>query len=407
MKINMKANIFISALLILGGCKGYIGGFDDSDIQGMQAVFINKSQHDLTLIINDEFWSSHNGPDTVRIEPVNGLTIFEYNDPYSSTGIFDEAALMIDGDKTLIHYDASMELPGNPCTYGFVKQINDSKRRYTVYEYTEERVNQILREYDRIKDFSMTSVEPSLIHDDSLIVEGSSEALFHRIYPVPAVRENLKVGALIAKEAESLDRLRFVGTAEVPADLIERSENGGLVSYLQECQQSYFSIHDLGKIGLAHFGCDFGKLTGRNKMEKFSGIMYSRAVSSEYEATYGITSVPEGTVAVRSVCYGKIMFLLAEADSSPRELHRGVKYAIICGDTSEITTYIDDPDSIDFHLITRDENGEFHARSGGIELLELYIEGPKNEPVFPLFFELTDGSDKTAYIHIQDIQSQS
>ena len=73
--------------------------------------------------------------------------------------------------------------------------------------------------------------------DDSLIVEGSSEALFHRIYPVPAVRENLKVGALIAKEAESLDRLRFVGTAEerprVPSVLrtYRRQRQDSLYSY--------------------------------------------------------------------------------------------------------------------------------------------------------------------------------
>ena len=61
-------------LAVLSGCRGFVGGLDDSNVETSQIVFINTSPYDLTFIIDDEDWV---GPDTVKIESEGGLKKYD------------------------------------------------------------------------------------------------------------------------------------------------------------------------------------------------------------------------------------------------------------------------------------------------------------------------------------------
>ena len=52
----MKTKTYIGFLMlaVLSGCRGFVGGLDDSNVEASQIVFINTSPYDLTLIIDDE-----------------------------------------------------------------------------------------------------------------------------------------------------------------------------------------------------------------------------------------------------------------------------------------------------------------------------------------------------------------
>ena len=58
-----------------------------------------------------------------------------------------------------------------------------------------------------------------------------------------------------------------------------------------------------------------------------------------------------------------------------------------------------DGKEIDFHLITINDKGKFHCTTGGEELLDIYMNGVEDQPVFPIAFSLCGGSG----IHIPDI----
>ena len=56
-----------------------------------------------------------------------------------------------------------------------------------------------------------------------------------------------------------------------------------------------------------------------------------------------------------------------------------------------------------FHLITRDEDGRFQSCTGGMELIERYLNGIDKEPSLPLCFELADSDSEPGFLHIKDI----
>lgn len=51
-----------------------------------------------------------------------------------------------------------------------------------------------------------------------------------------------------------------------------------------------------------------------------------------------------------------------------------------------------------------DEDGEFQCRSGGRELLDIFVNDMALQPVHPIYFALTDFGMGDDAIHIQNIR---
>ena len=392
----MKTKTYIGFLMlaVLNGCRGFVGGLDDSNVEASQIVFINTSPYDLTLIIDDEDWV---GPDTVKIESEGGLKKYDV-DLTHNLNYFEYAELMIEG-KGRICYDFNTELPHNPCRYGFSVRLEDTYRNYYVFEFTEDNCNELLQKYDDLKQFEMYSLYPSVIREDTLITEGSSEALFSKIFIVPEAYDEVKIGTLVSKTAESIDKIDFSQQKiEVHQDSIKRYDWG--IGRL-DAQQSYYCLDDLSKTSLAHFGCDFAALTGRKEMDRFCGVIFSQSKGT-VESTDDLHDIPEEMLSVTRILNGQIMILLAEADCSASVLAENLRRTMMHFDGNFIEKYGKSKNLV-FHLITRNTDGEFLSRSGGMELVEQYINGIDSEPSLPLCFELADSDSEPGFLHIKDI----
>lgn len=394
----MKIKIYIGILLLAAmcGCRGFVGGLDDSNVEASQIVFINTSPYDLSLIIDDEDWM---GPDTVKIESKGGLKKYDFDLTYN-LNYFDYAELSIEG-KGRICYDFNTELPHNPCKHGFSVSLEDTYRNYYVFEFTEDKCEELLQKYEELKRFEMYSLYPSIVREDTLITAGSSEALFSQIFIVPEAYDKVGIGTLISKTAESIDKVGFSSEKiEVHQDSISCYywETG---SERYDAQQSYYSLEDLKKTSLAHFGCDFAALTGRTEMDRFCGVIFSRSRGT-VESTDDLHDVPEDMLAVRSILNGQIMILLAEADCSASVLANNVRLSItgFNGDFKEMFRTSKNPV---FHLITRGEDGRFQSCTGDMELVKRYLNGIYDEPTLPLCFEMADADNEQGYLHIKDI----
>ena len=393
---KMKIKIYIGFLIItvLSGCRGFVGGLDDSNVEASQIVFINTSPYDLTLIIDDEDWV---GPDTVKIESEGGLKKYDV-DLTHNLNYFKYAELMIEG-KGRICYDFDTKLPCNPCSYGFSIRLEDTYRNYYVFEFTEDNCNELLQKYDDLKQFEMYSLYPSVIREDTLITEGSSEALFSKIFIVPEAYDEVKIGTLVSKTAESIDKIDFSQQKiEVHQDSIKRYDWG--IGRL-DVQQSYYCLDDLSKTSLAHFGCDFAALTGRKEMDRFCGVIFSQSKGT-VESTDDLHDIPEDMLSVTRILNGQIMILLAEADCSASVLAENLRRTMMHFDGNFIEKYGKSKNPV-FHLITRDEDGRFQSCTGGMELVERYLNGIDKEPSLPLCFEVVNSENKDNYIHINDI----
>lgn len=392
----MKIKIYIGFLMlaVLSGCRGFVGGLDDSNVETSQIVFINTSPYDLTFIIDDEDWV---GPDTVKIESEGGLKKYDI-DLTHNLNYFEYAELMIEG-KGRICYDFNTELPYNPCKYGFSIRLEDTYRNYYVFEFTKEKCDELLQKYDDLKRFEMYSLYPSTIREDTLITTGSSEALFSRIFTVPEAYDEVGIGTLVSKTAESIDKIGFSSEKiEVHQDSIKRYDWG--IGRL-DAQQSYYCLDDLSKTSLAHFGCDFAALTGRKEMDRFCGVIFSQSKGT-VESTDDLHDIPEDMFAVNRILNGQIMILLAEADCSAPVLAENVRRTLMQFDGNFIEKDGMSKNPV-FHLITRDEDGRFQSCTGGMELVERYLNGIDEEPNLPLCFEIVDADNEPGYLHVKDI----
>ena len=388
--------ISFAFLLMAAGCKGYIEGIDDADIKFSQIVMVNRSSQDIRINVNKSEIVSPQ--DTIYLEPENGLWKKTREGQH-----FDFS--LTSGIMTLTFEDGRKVCFDSVFPYEIERPVNldDSKGLYNVYEFTDEYCEEIFRQHDRLNTFRLTNLPPSMVRD-SVVEEGSSEGWFRNIYPVPEVREKLEIGRIVRTEAESLEEIVFE-SGKVPCTVSKEE-----ISYIPPSQSKtgYYSTEDLRKIGLAHFGCDFAQLTGKDqKMEKFAGVItykitYDYAEQLEHmDLTDEFTKeMEEGTAAISYIRYGRLMFLLAEADCNPSFLGSSIESALHRNDPDK-ELWVED---IDFHLITLDENGEFQCTSGGRELLVTFLNDMDNHPVHPLYFTLTDFGMGDDAIHIQNIR---
>lgn len=388
--------ISFAFLLMAAGCKGYIGGIDDADIKFSQIVMVNRSSQDIRINVNKSEIVSPQ--DTIYLEPENGLWKKTREGQHFDFSLTSGIMTLTFENGRKVCFDSvfpyEIESPVN---------LDDSKGLYNVYEFTDEYCEEIFRQHDRLNTFRLTNLPPSMVRD-SVVEEGSSEGWFRNIYPVPEVREKLEIGRIVRTEAESLEEIVFE-SGKVPCTVSKEE-----ISYIPPSQSKtdYYSTEDLRKIGLAHFGCDFAQLTGKDqKMEKFAGVItynitYDYAEQLEHmDLTDEFTKeMEEGTAAISYIRYGRLMFLLAEADCNPSFLGSSIESALHRNDPDK-ELWVED---IDFHLITLDENGEFQCTSGGRELLVTFLNDMDNQPVHPLYFTLTDFGMGDDAIHIQNIR---
>lgn len=385
----MERRIYIlSALcILLSGCYGYVGGLDDSNFKFTELVFINRSQHDIELRLPSSKWSEE--PDTIRLEKGNGLWKKDFEFDYSySNDFYDEVEMVVDGKEKFYFDDYSIYIPYNPCTTQYMHNLNDSKGLYYVYEFNETAYKVCKSYLDQLRIFKMTDVPPSYIAKDTLITDGSTEALFNEFYPVASLRGHISLGAVIGKEAESLDRITVYPEYGVAPGNIERIDKDYISGRQDKPCGEYYDIDQLRKTGLAHFGCDFAELTGRDKMEKFCGCLYSTAhikyreqLLDTKETTDFASFINLDKGIISYIGYGNLKILLAEADCYSGRLSNYLRseYLTDYGSTSD---HIED---IDFYLIDLDENGEFRCRKGGPEIIDLFLTPSAEEPSFPVF----------------------
>lgn len=397
----MKHSRYILLILsiLMNGCQGYIGGLDDSDIKIVQLVFMNRSSHDIEIIIKDPCWSED--PDTIRLEKGNGLWKHDFGSGYAYRNYFyDEAEIVVDGQERF--YFEDMNLPYSPCS---LKALDDSKGIYYVYDFNEKAYAGIKKAYEELKTFIMTDIPPSYIVHDTLITAGSSEALFRTLFPAPSVRKSLKLGSVVGKEAESIDRIRIYeedGIAPGQVKIDEKEYSGGRKD--KSCL-AYFSLKELSQTGLAHFGCDFGELTGRKEMDRFCGCLYSsldirrrETLLDSPETSEFMMNIADEKAVVKSITYGNVKILLAEADCTHNKLANYLYFNVLT-DTGRPNIFVPD---VKYYLLSLDENGSFKCKSGGLEIVSEFLDESGTGPTVAIDYSLTDKSG-SAYVHIHDI----
>lgn len=384
--------LLIASLLILCGCRGgYIGGLDDSNIQYGQLVMINRSSHEVSMKF---LLSGRDSVYTVNLEPYDGLWKLTQKDMVYNFS-FDWAELRFD-DKRTFCFDSWASLPYNPCFGTGTTNVYDSNGNYYVYDISDKSYEDIMNVWEELQTFEMFSLTPSYIID-SLCIEGSSEAIFKRLYPAGDVKNHLKIGAAVKTEAERIDLIGFDSSHDIDPEETDISEDFYLAPY-EQIKAYYYGVEDLRKMGLAHFGCDFASLTGRKdkEMDRFCGVMAVNAHVETCEFVAGQTFEPtEDLSFVDEIYHGQLMILLAESDCSAENLEHYVERNLLMG----ISNRDFDGKGIDFHLITINDKGKFQCTTGGKELVDIYMNGVEDQPVFPIAFSLCGGSG----IHIPDI----
>lgn len=395
-----------AAALTLCGCNRYVGGFDDSYMKYSQMVLMNRSSKDISLVIGNCEWADP--MDTVRLEQGNGLwkKTVEKENYYFNSSDMRMQVISEDGRKVWLD-DMSYDFRYNPCR-GNMLNLNDSRGLYFVYEFTDEKLDTLDAFVERRNRFAgMNSIPPSYV-SSSASVKGTSETLVADVFMNAHVRGKISLGTMIYKEAEDVSHIRIAeGCSLEPQHPLRETEEVLLASRLH-AYATYCNIDNLRKIGLAHFGCDFAELTGRgdSEMERFSGLVFSN-VKQVYAETFTdrelpedvasfIGNSPEEVAIVDRICYGKMMFLLAEADCSLNLLYNSVEFSYLGKDAFHL-------DEIDCYLLTLGPDGEFECRKGGKELIKIYCDGLDSQPVMPLSFRMTGDLDGIACLHVQDI----
>ena len=344
---------------------------DKVDWDTITIVITNRSSHELKVNFIGCDWISEE--DTICIGPGNGLWQHEVStDIIDNNWKYDLAMRMEVVGKDTLWLDAGYTSLGryNPCSgsgdEGFIS-LNDHKGRYYVYSFSDKGYQSLCDSLQKMKRFRMDELCPSEI--DLETIGNGSEAVFHRMYPTPATRARLKLGAMVRKEAASIDSLEFMEERSFEADSVSTEDTTYTLFWKGSPRHYIYGTDMLRKLSLAHLGADFATLSGRKndiEMKKSGGVLYSHVVATRIESfsdrtpSDAVLAQMEEAVAVNSVIYGKAMYLLAEGNGSPYRVSE--QMGIAFGNYHYEGTLIDD---MDYHLFTLNADGEFQCQSGG------------------------------------------
>ena len=406
--------IFISAALLCG-CEEFYGSFDDASPEFVEIAAINRSSMPVCLNVYGAYWADP--AETIYLKPHNGLwKVEESRENYHGQEILPIRYSVIRADfnngERVIYFDNASDLPYNPCKDG-AKEIWDERYQHRIIEFNDEKCESIFKKQDswHLFDISM-NFSPSEAVEDR-VVPGSTEGYFTSLFPAGNVKEQLKLGAAVYAEAESIDKVRFVDDLSYHADTLDVSDEVEH-RYHQLEIYPYYDLDQLRNLGLTNFGCDFAALTGRpdGKFDSFCGIVQlgvhvgktERICDREHpeELMEKLGNASEPVCIIDRIEYGNFMILLAEANCSHANIFSYVTQKLLREDPSEYySRYMFYTPEITFHLITLDDNGEFVCQTGGEELAAIFYKGYENPALHPLSYHLSDLKDNYTYVHIK------
>ena len=406
--------IFISAALLCG-CEEFYGSFDDASPEFVEIAAINRSSMPVCLNVYGADWADP--AETIYLKPHNGLwKVEESRENYHGQEILLISYSVIRADfnngERVIYFDNASDLPYNPCKDG-AKEIWDERYQHRIIEFNDEKCESIFKKQDswHLFDISMNFSPSDAVED--LVVPGSTEGYFTSLFPAGDVKEQLKLGAAVYAEAESIDKVRFVDDLSYHADTLDVSDEVEH-RYHQLEIYPYYDLDQLRNLGLTNFGCDFAALTGRpdGKFDSFCGIVQlgvhvgktERICDREHpeELMEKLGNASEPVCIIDRIEYGNFMILLAEADCSHANIFSYVTQKLLREDPSEYDSrYMFYTPEITFHLITLDDNGEFVCQTGGEELAAIFYKGYENPALHPLSYHLSDLKDNHTYVHIK------
>lgn len=406
--------IFISAALLCG-CEEFYGSFDDASPEFVEIAAINRSSMPVCLNVYGAYWADP--AETIYLKPHNGLwKVEESRENYHGQEILPIRYSVIRADfnngERVIYFDNASDLPYNPCKDG-AKEIWDERYQHRIIEFNDEKCESIFKKQDswHLFDISM-DFSPSEAVEDR-VVPGSTEGYFTSLFPAGDVKEQLKLGAAVYAEAESIDKVRFVDDLSYHADTLDVSDEVEH-RYHQLEIYPYYDLDQLRNLGLTNFGCDFAALTGRpdGKFDSFCGIVQlgvhvgktERICDREHpeELLEKLGNASEPVCIIDRIEYGNFMLLLAEANCSHANIFSYVTQKLLREDPSEYySRYMFYTPEITFHLITLDDNGEFVCQTGGEELAAIFYKGYENPALHPLSYHLSDLKDNYTYVHIK------
>ena len=406
--------IFISAALLCG-CEEFYGSFDDASPEFVEIAAINRSSMPVCLNVYGADWADP--AETIYLKPHNGLwKVEESRENYHGQEILPIRYSVIRADfnngERVIYFDNASDLPCNPCKDG-AKEIWDERYQHRIIEFNDEKCESIFKKQDswHLFDISMNFSPSDAVED--LVVPGSTEGYFTSLFPAGDVKEQLKLGAAVYAEAESIDKVRFVDDLSYHADTLDVSDEVEH-RYHQLEIYPYYDLDQLRNLGLTNFGCDFAALTGRpdGKFDSFCGIVQlgvhvgktERICDREHpeELLEKLGNASEPVCIIDRIEYGNFMLLLAEANCSHANIFSYVTQKLLREDPSEYDSrYMFYTPEITFHLITLDDNGEFVCQTGGEELAAIFYKGYENPALHPLSYHLSDLKDNYTYVHIK------
>ena len=406
--------IFISAALLCG-CEEFYGSFDDASPEFVEIAAINRSSMPVCLNVYGADWADP--AETIYLKPHNGLwKVEESRENYHGQEILPIRYSVIRADfnngERVIYFDNASDLPYNPCKDG-AKEIWDERYQHRIIEFNDEKCESIFKKQDswHLFDISMNFSPSDAVED--LAVPGSTEGYFTSLFPAGDVKEQLKLGAAVYAEAESIDKVRFVDDLSYHADTLDVSDEVEH-RYHQLEIYPYYDLDQLRNLGLTNFGCDFAALTGRpdGKFDSFCGIVQlgvhvgktERICDREHpeELLEKLGNASEPVCIIDRIEYGNFMILLAEANCSHANIFSYVTQKLLREDPSEYDSrYMFYTPEITFHLITLDDNGEFVCQTGGEELAAIFYKGYENPALHPLSYHLSDLKDNYTYVHIK------
>lgn len=406
--------IFISAALLCG-CEEFYGSFDDASPEFVEIAAINRSSMPVCLNVYGAYWADP--AETIYLKPHNGLwKVEESRENYHGQEILPIRYSVIRADfnngERVIYFDNASDLPYNPCKDG-AKEIWDERYQHRIIEFNDEKCKSIFKKQDswHLFDISMDFSPSDAVEDR--VVPGSTEGYFTSLFPAGDVKEQLKLGAAVYAEAESIDKVRFVDDLSYHADTLDVSDEVEH-RYHQLEIYPYYDLDQLRNLGLTNFGCDFAALTGRpdGKFDSFCGIVQlgvhvgktERICDREHpeELLEKLGNASEPVCIIDRIEYGNFMLLLAEANCSHANIFSYVTQKLLREDSSEYDSrYMFYTPEITFHLITLDDNGEFVCQTGGEELAAIFYKGYENPALHPLSYHLRDLKDNYTYVHIK------
>ena len=406
--------IFISAALLCG-CEEFYGSFDDASPEFVEIAAINRSSMPVCLNVYGADWADP--AETIYLKPHNGLwKVEESRENYHGQEILPIRYSVIRADfnngERVIYFDNASDLPYNPCKDG-AKEIWDERYQHRIIEFNDEKCESIFKKQDswHLFDISMNFSPSDAVED--LVVPGSTEGYFTSLFPAGDVKEQLKLGAAVYAEAESIDKVRFVDDLSYHADTLDVSDEVEH-RYHQFEIYPYYDLDQLRNLGLTNFGCDFAALTGRpdGKFDSFCGIVQlgvhvgktERICDREHpeELLEKLGNASEPVCIIDRIEYGNFMILLAEANCSHANIFSYVTQKLLREDPSEYDSrYMFYTPEITFNMITLDDNGEFVCQTGGEELAAIFYKGYENPALHPLSYHLSDLKDNYTYVHIK------